>query len=136
MSMARRLGITVCYREPGVVVLPVEHGDRPCRLDARAIVKELLALAGRRGVADRVRVREGCAGGCSGPGPNVSVAIYPLPAPGERSDQVAVGWKTYVYSLPALECLARVIDENLDEPRASPRRRRARSARPSFPPGC
>lgn len=130
MSMARRLVITVCYREPGVVVLPVEHGDRACRLDARAIVKQLLALAERQGLADRVRVREGCAGGCSGAGPNVSVAIHPLPAPGERSDQIAVGWKTYVYSLPALDCLARVIDENLDEPRASPRRRRARSVRP------
>jgi hypothetical protein len=128
--MARRLVITVCYREPGVVVLPVEHGDRACRLDARAIVKQLLALAERQGLADRVRVREGCAGGCSGAGPNVSVAIHPLPAPGERSDQIAVGWKTYVYSLPALDCLARVIDENLDEPRASPRRRRARSVRP------
>jgi len=128
--MARRLVITVCYREPGVVVLPVEHGDRACRLDARAIVKQLLALAERQGLADRVRVREGCAGGCSGTGPNVSVAIHPLPAPGERSDQIAVGWKTYVYSLPALDCLARVIDENLDEPRASPRRRRARSVRP------
>ena len=134
--MARRLGITVCYREPGVVVLPVEPGDRACRLDARAIVKQLLALAERRGVADRVRVREGCAGGCSGTGPNVSVAIYPLPAPGERSDQVAVGWKTYVYSLPALDCLARVIDENLDETRASPHRRRDRSGRPPSPPGC
>jgi hypothetical protein len=134
--MARRLGITVCYREPGVVVLPVAPGNRACRLDARAIVKQLLALAERRGVADRVRVREGCAGGCSGTGPNVSVAIYPLPAPGERSDQVAVGWKTYVYSLPGLDSLARVIDENLDEPRASPRRSRARSVRPSSPPGC
>jgi hypothetical protein len=128
--MARRLVITVCFREPGVVALPVEHGDRACRLDARAIVKQLLTLAERQGVADRVRVREGCAGGCSGAGPNVSVAIHPLPAPGERSDQIAVGWKTYVYSLPALDCLARVIDENLDEPRASPRRRRARSVRP------
>jgi hypothetical protein len=128
--MARRLVITVCYREPGVVVLPVERGDRACRLDARAIVKQLLTLAERQGVADRVRVREGCAGGCSGAGPNVSVTIHPLSAPGERSDQIAVGWKTYVYSLPALDCLARVIDENLDEPRALPRRRRARSVLP------
>jgi hypothetical protein len=134
--MARRLVITVCYREPGVVVLPVDHGDRACRLDARAIVKQLLALAERQGVANRVLVREGCAGGCSGAGPNVSVAIYPLPAPGERSDQIAVRWKTYVYSLPALDSLARVIEENLDEPLASPRRRRGQSVRPSSPPGC
>jgi hypothetical protein len=134
--MGRRLVITVCYREPGVVVLPVDDGHRTTRLDARAIVKELRSQAERQGVADRVLVREGCAGGCSGAGPNVSVAIHPLPAPGERSDQIAVSWKTYVYSLHALDCLARVIDDNLDEPRASPRRRRARSARPSAPPGC
>ena len=134
--MARRLVITVCYRESGVVVLPVEPGDLACRLDARAIVKQLRALAERQGVANRVLVREGCAGGCIGTGPNVSVAIHPLPAPGERSDQIAVSWKTYVYSLPALDCLARVIEENLDEPRASPRRRRGRSVRPSSPPGC
>jgi hypothetical protein len=136
VSMARRLVITVCYREPGVVVLPVEHGDRARRLDARAIVKQLRSLAERQGVANRVLVREGCAGGCSGGGPNVSVAIYPLPPPGERSDQIAVCWKTYVYSLPALDCLARVIDDNLDEARASLRRPRARSTRPSAPPGC
>jgi len=66
-----------------------------------------------RGLADRVRLREGCAGGCSGPGPNVSVEIFPMPRPGERPDHVAVGWKTYVYSIGSLECLATVIDENL-----------------------
>ncbi len=126
MSMGRRVVITVCYREPGVVVLPVERGDRPSRLDARAIARRLHALAERLGVADRVLVREGCAGGCSGAGPNVSVAIYPLPAPGERSDQVAVAWRTYVYSLPTLDCLAQVIDESLVEPRAPRRTPRAR----------
>jgi hypothetical protein len=47
----------------------------------------------------------------------VSVARYSIPSPGGRADQVAVGWKTYVYSLSALDCLARVIDDNLDEPR-------------------
>jgi hypothetical protein len=124
--VARRLVITVCYREPGLVVLPVERGERAHRLDARAVAHQLVALAERRGVSDRVRVREGCAGGCNGPGPNVSVAIYPLPAPGERSDEIAVAWKTYVYTLPTLECLSRVIDENLDLPSASPHRRRAR----------
>jgi hypothetical protein len=124
--MGRRVVITVCYREPGVVVLPVERGDRPSRLDARAIARRLHALAERLGVADRVRVREGCAGGCSGAGPNVSVAIYPLPAPGERSDQIAVAWRTYVYSLPTLDCVAQVIDESLVEPRAPRRTPRAR----------
>jgi len=53
------------------------------------------------------------AGGCSGPGPNVSVEIFPMPRPGERPDHVAVGWKTYVYSIGSIECLATVIDENL-----------------------
>jgi hypothetical protein len=124
--MGRRVVITVCYREPGVVVLPVERGDRPSRLDARAIARRLHALAERLGVADRVRVSEGCAGGCSGAGPNVSVAIYPLPAPGARSDQIAVAWRTYVYSLPTLDCLAQVIDESLVEPRAPRRTPRAR----------
>ena len=56
---------------------------------------------------------EGCAGGCSGTGPNVSVEIFPLSPPGEREDHVAVDWKTYVYSLGSLDCLATVIEENL-----------------------
>jgi hypothetical protein len=134
--MPRRLVITVCAREPGVVVLPVERGERSCRLDARAILKRLKALASQRGAADRVQVREACAGGCSGAGPNVSVAVYPMPRPGERADHVAVSWRTYVYSLPTLDCLAQVIDDNLDEPHAARPRRQARSGRPSRPPGC
>lgn len=81
-------------------------------------------------------VREGCAGGCSGAGPNVAVAIYAMPAPGERADDVAIAWKTYVYSLPALDCLARVIDDSLDGPRASRPRPPARSGRPPRPPAC
>ena len=134
MSVGRRLMITVCPRERGTVVVPVERGQRARRLDARAIIEHLQAISVRRGLADRICLREGCAGGCSGPGPNVTVTIYPIPAPGERCDQVAIGWKTYVYSLGALDCLTRVIDDNLDEPRRAPRRRRARSApRPARP---
>ena len=114
--MARRLVITVCSRETGVVVLPVERGERASRLDARAVAQRLRAIAERHGVADRVLVRDACAGGCSGRGPNVSVAIYPIPAPGERGDQVAVSWRTYVYTLPTLAYLAQVIEDNLDEP--------------------
>ncbi|HEX2437450.1 MAG TPA: hypothetical protein VHT71_04000 [Methylomirabilota bacterium] len=121
--MARRLVITVCSRETGVVVLPVEAGERASRLDARAVAQRLRAIAEHHGVADRVLVRDACAGGCSGRGPNVSVAIYPIPAPGERGDQVAVSWRTYVYTLPTLACLAQVIEENLDEP-LGPRRTR------------
>jgi len=71
-----------------------------------------------------VRFREGCAGGCSADGPNVSVEIFPVPAPGERPDNVAVGWKTYVYSLASLDCLATVIEENLGSAAAASRRRR------------
>jgi hypothetical protein len=107
----------VCFREPGTVVLPVRRGERARRLDARAIFGALRALVGRRDLGDRVQLREACAGGCAGTGPNVSVARYSIPSPGGRADQVAVGWKTYVYSLSALDCLARVIDDNLDEPR-------------------
>jgi hypothetical protein len=134
--MARRLIITVCSRESGVVVLPVERGERPSRLDARAVARRLRAVAEQRGVADRVLVRDACAGGCSGPGPNVSVAIYPVPAPGERGDQVAVSWKTYVYTLATLDCLAQVIEENLDEPHGSRHTRPARSGPPSPRPAC
>jgi len=134
--MARRLIITVCSRESGVVVLPVERGERPSRLDARAVARRLRAVAEQCGVADRVLVRDACAGGCSGPGPNVSVAIYPVTAPGERGDQVAVSWKTYVYTLATLDCLAQVIEENLDEPHGSRHTRPARSGPPSPRPAC
>jgi hypothetical protein len=112
------------------VVLPVERHNAPSRLDARAILRRLRALVDARGLGTRVHVREACAGGCTGPGPNVGVTIYPSPAPGERADQVAIGWKTYVYSLATLDCLARVIDDNLDAPGASRPRSFARSRRP------
>jgi len=109
----RRLVITVCPREPGVVVLPITRGGRAVRLDAEAIRRHLEELVAERGLGERVRLREGCAGGCSGPGPNVSVEIFPLTRPGERADHVAVDWKTYVYSLGSLDCLAAVIEDNL-----------------------
>jgi len=109
----RRLVITVCPREPGVVTLPIARGGRAVRLNARAIQRQLGELIAQRGLDERVRLREGCAGGCSSPGPNVSVEIFPMTRPGERPDHVAVDWKTYVYSLASLDCLAAVIDENL-----------------------
>jgi hypothetical protein len=43
--------------------------------------------------------------------------MFPLTRPGEREDHVAVGWKTYVYSLGTLDCLAAVIDDNLGRSR-------------------
>jgi hypothetical protein len=110
---ARRLVVTVCPRERGVVTLPLERGDRATRLDAGGVLEALRALVGRRGLTDRVQIRDGCAGGCWGTGPNVDVRIYAAPAPGERADHVALGWKTYVYSLSTLPSLAAVIDENL-----------------------
>lgn len=134
--MTRRLVVTVCPREPGIVKLPLEAGDRALRLDARAILRGLADVAERRGVADRVHLREGCAGGCGGAGPNVGVTVHPMPVVGERVDNVAIAWKTYVYSLPTLECLARIIDENLDEPSAPPRRRPGRSAPRPRRPAC
>ena len=113
----RRLVVTVCPRERGVVVLPVTRGGRAHRLDAPMILTHLRELVAERGLAERVRFREGCAGGCSGAGPNVSVEMFPLTRPGEREDHVAVGWKTYVYSLGTLDCLAAVIDDNLGRSR-------------------
>jgi hypothetical protein len=118
---ARRLLITVCTRERGVVALPLERGGRARRLDAVGILAALRALVVRRGLTDRVEIREGCAGGCGRPGPNVDVRVYAAPAPGERADHVALAWKTYVYSLPTLASLADVIDQNLPAARATRR---------------
>jgi hypothetical protein len=113
----RRLVGTVCPREPGVVTLPITRGGRTLRLNAEAILRHLRELVAEHALDERVRLREGCAGGCSGPGPNVSVEILPLTRPGEREDHVAVDWKTYVYSLGTLDCLAAVIEDNLGRSR-------------------
>jgi hypothetical protein len=120
----RRLVVTVCLREAGVVALPVERGGRAERLDAPALLARLRALAAARGLGERVRFREACAGGCAAAGPNVSVEIFPPARPGERPDHVAIGWKTYVYALPTLDCLAAVLEQNL-RPGGAGRSRRA-----------
>jgi len=109
----RRLVINACSLETGLVRLPVRAGTRPVQMDGRAIRQRLDELVRSRGLSHLVRVREACAGGCSGGGPNVSVTIYPAPHPGEQPDGIAIGWKTYVYSLAGLACLAAVIDDNL-----------------------
>jgi hypothetical protein len=109
----RRLVICVCLREPGTALLPIERGGRARRLDAAGVTRQLEALVARRGLGEHVRVSDACAGGCGLRGPNVTVTIYPPPRPGERPDQVAIGRKTYVASLGSLDCLARVIDDNL-----------------------
>jgi hypothetical protein len=119
-----RLVVTVCPRERGAVVLPLERGGRAARLDAPGVLAALRALVARRGLDDRVHVRDGCAGGCWAAGPNVDVRVYATTNPGERPDHVALGWKTYVYSLPTLASLADVIDENLPRVRATRRRGR------------
>jgi hypothetical protein len=110
----RRLVITVCSREPGTVDLPVERGEPVRTLGAADVAGALRALLVARDLGERVEVREGCAGGCGRPGPNVSVAIHLMPRGGARPDQVAVGWRTYVYSLPSLDALATIVDENLE----------------------
>ena len=112
-GIPRRLVITVCPLEAGAVVLPVERGGQPRRLDARAVARALRQLVAGRRLEDRVSFREGCAGGCGRAGPNVDVTIHRAPPPGGAPDHVAIGWKTYVYSLASLDCLAAVIEENL-----------------------
>ena len=123
----RRLVITVCPREPGVVVLPVERGGRPQRLDATGVLEALERIVARRKLGGRVEFRQSCAGGCGADGPNVDVTIYPATPEGARPDHVAIAWKTYVYALPTLDCLATVIEENLDEPGGVPARGRRRA---------
>lgn len=113
MSPGRRLVITVCPRELGLVSLPVRPGERPRRLDAGSIATLLERLVAERGLESSVHVRRACAGGCAGPGPNVSLAIHPVPRPGERPSNVAIAWRTYIGSLAAQSCLARIIDDNL-----------------------
>src|SRR5262245_2436118 len=73
----RRLVITVCLRERGGVVLPLERGGRRRRLDASSVMHSLRDLVAARGYDALVSVREGCAGGCARMGPNVDVRIYP-----------------------------------------------------------
>lgn len=109
----RRLVITVCPREPGVVALPIDRGGRVRRLDAAAVTQSLRDLVAARRLDRRVCLREGCAGGCGRAGPNVDVRIHPVRRPGEKPAHVAIGWKTYVYSLASLDCVATIIDENL-----------------------
>lgn len=110
----RRLVINVCPRELGAVVLAVRRGERRRRLDATAVASGLEALARERGLADAVRVREACAGGCALEGPNVSLTVHPPLRPGERPDHVAIAWRSYVASLTGLDCLARILDDNLE----------------------
>jgi len=91
----------------------VERGGPRRRLDARAIFRELQSLVARRNLEAVVLVREGCAGGCHGRGPNVSLTLHAMPVPGERPDNVAIGWRTYVGSLADAPALQAIIDENL-----------------------
>jgi hypothetical protein len=112
----RRLVITVCPREAGVVALPLTRGGRRRRLDAPAIARHLATLAAERGLSDVVQIREACAGGCGLPGPNVSVSLHPVTPPGERPDHVAIAWRTYVTSLDRLDALATILEENLCPP--------------------
>ena len=82
-------------------------------MNASALARELRALVSARDLGRWVDIREGCAGGCWSPGPNITVALYPVTRDGERADHVAIGWKTYVYSLAGLDRVSRIIDDNL-----------------------
>lgn len=126
MTAARRVVITVCPLERGVVRLPLERGGVRRRLDARAVLRELTALIARRRLEAVVTVRAACAGGCLRAGPNVGVTVHAMPRPGQPADDVAIGWTTYVHRLGELDCLAAIIDENLGTaPVAQGRRRPA-----------
>ena len=133
--MKRRLEITVCPLELGSVALPVERGEHPERMDARAIRKHLERLIQRHGLAGTVWLRENCAGGCHRAGPNVNVDVFLKAPPGEEQDHVAVESRSYVYSLPTLGWLAQIIDENLRSGR-SRGTRAAPSGRRQRPPPC
>lgn len=125
--MKRRLVISVCPREPGVVRLPARRGGRPETMHASGVARRLEALVAERRLAEVVRLESACAGGCASPGPNVTVTIYPARRPGEKPDHVAVGRRTYVDALASLDCLATVIEENLRAPSAAGTRRRRRA---------
>jgi hypothetical protein len=94
-------------------VLAVERGGRRRRLDAAAVVRALRDLVAAGEYDAHVSVREGCAGGCARMGPNVDVRIHPISPPGAKPDTVAIDWKTYVYSLASLDCLASIVEDNL-----------------------
>ena len=117
----RRIVVTVCSREDGVVSLPIERGGRTVTLDAVGIARELTTLVEQRGLGDYVRIEEGCAGGCGGAGPNVGVTFFAMPRAGAPPDNIAVGWRTYVDSLASLDCLARILDANLGITRRAPK---------------
>ncbi len=134
-AVKRLLEITVCPLELGSVALPVERGRRPERMDARALIRRLKALIVRRGLAGTVWLREDCTGGCHRAGPNVNVDVFLKAPPGEEQDHIAVESKSYVYSLPSVDCLVQIIDENL-RPARSRRTRAARSERRRRPPPC
>jgi hypothetical protein len=138
----RRLVVTVCPRERGCVTLPPRRGDRPRRLDARAITGLLESLVAARGLASIVAVETACAGGCARPGPNVSVTTYPAARDGEPVSRVAIAWKTYVYSLSRLASVERIVDDNLGRrpgarrlTRSSLRARAVRAGAPRTPGG-
>jgi hypothetical protein len=124
--MPRRLVITICPREAGYVRLPVERGNRPERMNAARLAARLETLVRERGLGERVQIEHACAGGCAGSGPNVSVTVHAMRPPGEPTDHVAVGWKTYVASIATLAYLGAVIDDNLepDAPATGRSRRR------------
>lgn len=127
------LEITVCPRENGTVSLPVEKGSQRTTMNARALARHLKQLIAARGLTGEVWVREECAGGCWLSGPNVNVDCFAKAPPGEVQDHVAIGGRTYVYSLGSLDYLGQLIDENLTPGR--PRGRRAvRSGQGRRPP--
>src|SRR2546430_9740279 len=96
----RRLVVTVCPRERGAVVLPLERGGRAARLDAAGVLAPLRALVARRGVDDRGHLRDGRAGGCWAAGPHLDGRRFAAAKPRRRPPPPAPGLETHAYSPP------------------------------------
>jgi hypothetical protein len=86
------------------VTLAPQRGAPRKRLDARAILRELQALVARRNLDGAVLVREGCAGGCQGRGPNVSLTFHTRPAPGVPTTSPSAGEPTWARSPECPPC--------------------------------
>ena len=113
---ARRLVITVCPRELGVVTLPVARGGRAVKLSAAAILRHLAELVTERGSPSACGCARAAPAAARDPVPTYRSRSFRSRAPASAMDHVAVAWKTYVYSLASLECWPPSSRRNLRQP--------------------